>query len=273
MDWLIVSALSIIGLVSQSPSHFPEHLNQTLYRNNKTTEREEKWKEGTHFFLFLSPWVQWLMCCVSWVFPPCLSPSISLFLSCSRFPRWRSHQTSFLRQVDRFHFASITEATWESFCFKGLWLCNQPFAGMLWVIREQLYAEKDWASVCVCVWVRPSVCLSVRDLACFTRGRSDVSQPWSIYSWPPEAWNVTFDLSHTHDPLTKQLTDWKTGPSGMMLTVKENGFTDPTWLLYQVVDLVPIIGSLPVTCLLFLFVVVDSAYLYWSIATVGLFTG
>lgn len=159
IDGLIVSALSIIGLVPQSPSHFPEHLNQTLYRNNKTTEMGEKRKEGTHFFLFLSPWVQWLMCCVSRVFPRCLSPSISLFLSCSRFPRWRSHQTSLLRQVDRFHFASITEATGESFCFKGLWLCNQPFAGMLWVIREQLYAGMDWASVCVCV--SASLCLSV----------------------------------------------------------------------------------------------------------------
>lgn len=157
IDGLIVSALSIIGLIPQSPSHFPVHLNQTLYRNNKTTERGEERKKGTHFFLFLSPWVWWLMCCVSRVFPPCLSPSISLFLSCSRFPRWRSHQTALLRQVDRFHFASITEATGESFCFKGLWLCNQPFAGMLWVIREQLYAGKDQASVCVTA----SLCLSV----------------------------------------------------------------------------------------------------------------
>lgn len=55
-----------------------------------------------------------------------------------------------LRQVDRFHFASITEATGEWFCFKGPWLCNQPFAGMLWVIREQLYARKNRVCVCVC---------------------------------------------------------------------------------------------------------------------------
>lgn len=155
MDWLFQLYQSLVWY----HSHLHISLSTSTRRSTEIIrpQRGERTGEREHFFLFLSPWVQWLMCCVSKVFPLCLSPSISLFLSCSRCPRWRSHQTALLRQVDRFHFASITEATGESFCFKGLWLCNQPFAGMLWVIREQLYAGKDQASVCVSA----SLCLSV----------------------------------------------------------------------------------------------------------------
>lgn len=153
------------------------------------------------------------MCCVSRVFPPCVSPSISLFLSCSRFPRWRSHQTSLLRQVDRFHFASITEATGESFCFKGLWLCNQPFAGMLWVIREQLYSEKDWASVCVSASLCLSVCpwlglLHEGSLGCQSTLKYLQLTTWSLKCniWP---------LSHTwpHDKTADRLENRPTGHS------------------------------------------------------------
>ncbi len=178
MDWLFQLYQSLVWY----HSHLHISLCTSTRRFTEIIRPQREEKEGTHFFLFLSPWVRWLMCCVSRVFPPCLSPSISLFLSCSRFPRWRSHQTALLRQVDRFHFASITEATGESFCFKGLWLCNQPFAGMFWVIREQLYAGKDQASVCATA----SLCLFVRVLTCFTRDRTHVSQPWSIYSWPSQ---------------------------------------------------------------------------------------
>lgn len=129
------------------------------------------------------------MCCVSRVFPSCRSLSVSPFLSCFPFSRWRSHQMALLRQVDRFHFASITGATGESSCFKGPWLCNQPFAGMLWVISEQLYAEKC---------VRPSLglfhegsfgCHSILNYLQLS------SLSLNIDIWPLLPWQTTLQLT------------------------------------------------------------------------------
>ncbi len=153
MDWLFQLYQSLVW--------YHSHLHISLCTSTRRSteiirpQREERNGRREHISFSFSPHGCGDWCAVLVGYFPHVS--LPLFLSCSRFPRWRSHQTALLRQVDRFHFASITEATGESFCFKGLWLCNQPFAGMLWVIREQLYAGKDQASVCATA----SLCLSV----------------------------------------------------------------------------------------------------------------